>query len=208
MIEWITETVASAGALGVALLMALENLFPPIPSELIMPLAGFAAAQGKLNLWVAIAAGTVGSVVGTLPWYFAARKLGKRRVREFVENHGCWIAISAADVDKASDFLRRHGRGALLFGRLVPGVRTLISVPAGVASVPLGFYLIYSAIGSAVWTAVLTIAGYLLRDRYEKVAHLVDPVAQGVLALLVGWYVWRVFRCRRECRKRRQAGAA
>ena len=198
MVEWIVDTVAAAGYLGVALLMALENVFPPIPSELIMPLAGFAAARGDLNPVLVVVAGTVGSVAGTLPWYYGARRLGRERLRDLIRRHGRWFAVATGDLDKAADFLKRHGRSALFFGRLVPAVRSLISIPAGLAEVPLGRYLLYSAAGSAVWSAALTAAGYLLKSQYEQVADVIDPVAKVVVVGAVLWYFWRVYRCGRS----------
>ncbi|WP_207461508.1 DedA family protein [Azospirillum sp. SYSU D00513] len=192
MFDWITGFVEQSGYPGIALLMFLENVFPPIPSELIMPLAGFTAAQGQLNVVLVIVAGTIGAMAGALMWYYAGRMLGADRVRSLAERHGRWMTITPAEVDQASDWFRRHGANAVFFGRLAPAVRTLISVPAGIAGMSLPKFLLYTGAGSALWTALLTGAGYLLRDQYQRVAGWVDPVSTGIVVLLVAWYVYRV----------------
>lgn len=198
MIEWVTGVVESAGLPGVFALMFLENLFPPIPSELIMPLAGFVAAEGKMSLVLAIIAGTAGSVVGNGVWYEVARRIGSTRIRRLVGRYGRWLAVSTEDLDKAEDKLRRHGPVALFFGRLLPAVRTLISIPAGLAGIPRAVFYLWTLVGSALWVTVLTMAGYLLRDQYKKVESAVEPLSYVVLAGLVGAYLWHVVRARRR----------
>jgi membrane protein DedA with SNARE-associated domain len=192
MFDWITGFVEQSGYLGIFLLMLLENIFPPIPSELIMPLAGFTAAQGQLDLLLVIAAGTAGAVVGALPWYGAGRLMGEERVRHLAARYGRWLTVTPDEVDQAHAWFQRHGVKAVFFGRLAPAVRTLISVPAGLAAMGLTKFLVYTAAGSALWTSFLAGTGYLLRDQYERVAHWVDPVSNLVVVLLVAWYVYRV----------------
>jgi membrane protein DedA with SNARE-associated domain len=192
MFEFITGFLEKSGYLGVFALMALENIFPPIPSEMIMPFAGFVVAKGKLNLVGVLLAGTAGSVAGALPWYWAAKKYGCVRLKRLAERHGRWLTIGADDIDKALDAFRRHGRKTVLFGRLVPAVRTLISVPAGLADMPVAQFLLYSGIGSLVWTGVLMAAGFLLEDKYTEVAKYVDPVSKVILGLLLAAYLYRV----------------
>jgi membrane protein DedA with SNARE-associated domain len=192
MFEFITGFLEKSGYLGVFALMALENIFPPIPSEMIMPFAGFVVARGDLNLIGVLLAGTAGSVAGALPWYYAAKKYGCARLKRLAERHGRWLTIGADDIDKALDAFRRHGRKTVLFGRLVPAVRTLISVPAGLADMPMAQFLLYSGIGSLVWTGVLMAAGFLLEDKYTEVAKYVDPVSKVILGLLLAGYLYRV----------------
>jgi membrane protein DedA with SNARE-associated domain len=194
MFEWIVGVVSSAGYIGVAALMALENLFPPIPSELIMPVAGFAAARGDLTITGVILAGTAGSVIGTLPWYWLGRRLGRRRIRHLAERHGRWLTISPDEVDRAHGWFERHGGKAVFFGRLIPAIRTLISVPAGIAAMPMGRYLAWSTLGSLIWTSLLALAGYVLESQYDLVAAYMDPVSKGVIALMVLTYLYRVVR--------------
>jgi membrane protein DedA with SNARE-associated domain len=198
VIEWVTGVVGSAGLPGVFALMFLENLFPPIPSELIMPLAGFVAAEGKMSLVLAIIAGTAGSVVGNGVWYEVARRIGSTRIRRLVGRYGRWLAVSTEDLDKAEDKLRRHGPVALFFGRLLPAVRTLISIPAGLAGIRRPVFYLWTLVGSALWVTVLTVAGYLLRDQYKKVEGAIEPLSYVVLAGLVGAYLWHVLRARRR----------
>lgn len=198
MFDWITGLIESIGALGVALLMLLENVFPPIPSELVMPLAGFIAAKGDASLLVMILAGTVGAVAGALFWYWVGRRLGARRLRELARRHGRWMAVSPEDIDKGNAWFARHGAAAVLIGRMIPTVRTFVSVPAGVARMPLWRFTFYTTLGSAFWVTLLTVAGYLLQSRYEAVSGIVNPAATLVVVGLVGWYLWRVATYRRR----------
>lgn len=196
MFDKIVEVVSAFGYLGVFLLMLLENIFPPIPSELIMPLAGFVAARGDLNFIGVILVGTAGSVVGALPWYYAGAKLGQERMKRLAKRWGHWLTLSPEDVDKASNWFDRHGKGAVFFGRLIPAVRTLISVPAGIAGMSMTKFLIYSTLGSLIWTALLALAGFVLESQYEKVSQYLDPVSTGVVVLMVLYYLYRLIRQR------------
>lgn len=196
MFDKIVEIVSAFGYIGVFLLMLLENIFPPIPSELIMPLAGFVAARGDLNFIGVILVGTAGSVVGALPWYYAGAKLGQERMKRLAKRWGHWLTLSPEDVDKASGWFDRHGKGAVFFGRLIPAVRTLISVPAGIAGMSMTKFLIYSTLGSLIWTALLALAGFVLESQYEKVSQYLDPVSTGVVVLMVLYYLYRLIRQR------------
>jgi len=193
MVEWITNTMNQLGYLGIGLLMFLENLFPPIPSELIMPLAGFTVAQGKMQMLPAIAAGVVGTVLGALPWYYAGSLLGEERLKQWFDRYGKWLGISGKEVQNASRWFEKHGYKTVLFCRLVPGVRTLISIPAGIHRMRLLPFLLYSTIGTALWTTLLTYAGYLLGDHYHLVEKYLDPVSKYVLVgLVIAFVVWLV----------------
>jgi membrane protein DedA with SNARE-associated domain len=198
VIEWITGMVQGGGLPGVFGLMFLENLFPPIPSELIMPLAGFVAAEGGMSLVLAILCGTAGSVVGNGLWYEVARRIGSTRIRRLVGRYGRWFAVSTEDLDKAEDKLRRHGPVALFFGRLLPAVRTLISIPAGLAGIPRTVFYLWTLVGSTLWVSVLAVAGFLLRDQYKKVEGAIEPLSYVVVAFIVGAYIWHVMRARRR----------
>lgn len=192
MFEFITGFLEKSGYLGVFALMALENIFPPIPSEMIMPFAGFVVARGDLNLVGVLLAGTSGSVVGALPWYYAAKVYGCERLKRLAQRRARWLTITEDDIDKALEAFRRHGRKTVLFGRLVPAVRTLISVPAGLAEMSLGRFLLYSSIGSLAWTGLLMAAGFLLEDNYTEVSKYVDPVSKTIFGALLAWYLYRV----------------
>lgn len=193
MAEWITQIMTSLGYLGIGLLMFLENLFPPIPSELIMPLAGFTVARGQMSFVPAVAAGVIGTMLGALPWYYIGVYLGEDRLKRWLDRYGKWLGISSSDIDKAQRWFYRHGTKAVFFGRLVPGVRTLISLPAGFSRMRFGSFLIYSTLGTLGWTLLLTGAGYLLGDNYELVDEYLAPVSKIVLGLIaVAFIVWLV----------------
>lgn len=194
MFDFITGFIERVGALGVALLMLAENVFPPIPSELIMPLAGFKAATGDLSLWAVLVAGTLGSVLGALIWYELGRALGEERFLALVDRYGLWATVSRADAEHALDWFRRRGAVAVFLGRLVPAVRTLISVPAGLSGMRRLPFLAMTALGSAVWVSLLTAAGYLLEAEYERVERFLDPATTILLGALVALYLYRVVR--------------
>ena len=198
MFDWITGFVDQTGYIGITLLMLAENVFPPIPSELIMPMGGFIAARGELSVVGVVIAGVIGSLLGALLWYYIGRWVGLERLKRWACKHGRWLTIAPEEVDRVAAWFDRHGGKAVLFGRLIPAVRTLISVPAGVAGMSLPKFLMYSAIGTALWTAVLTAAGYLLADQYHKVGEYIDPVSNVILSLIVLGYLWRVATFRRR----------
>jgi membrane protein DedA with SNARE-associated domain len=192
MFDWITGLVESGGYLAILLLMLAENVFPPIPSELIMPLAGFSAARGQLNILLVILAGTAGAMLGALFWYGIARRLGQERLRRWTGAHGRWLTLSPEDVDHAAEWFGRHGGKAVLFGHFVPAIRTLVSVPAGFASMPLPSFLLFTGIGTALWTGMLAGVGYVLEDQHARVADYVNPASNLVMGALLLLYLYRV----------------
>lgn len=195
MLEFIANSINSLGYVGIALLMALENLIPPIPSEVIMPLAGFAVTQGKLNLIEVIIAGTIGSVAGAIPWYFLGRYWGLKRTKAIADKYGKWLTVSGADVEQAKKWFDRRGYIATAIGRLVPGIRTYISIPAGINKMSLLPFLAYSTAGSVVWVSLLTYAGYILGENYELVGTYLKPisilVAIAVISSVIYWVIKR-----------------
>jgi membrane protein DedA with SNARE-associated domain len=198
MFDWMVEFVRDTGYVGVFLLMLAENLFPPIPSELIMPLAGFNAARGELSLVGVIFAGTLGALAGAFFWYGIGRAFGYARVRWLTERFGRWMTMSPEDLDRARAVFDRHAGKAVFFGRLLPAIRTLISIPAGVSAMsPLAFAF-WTTLGTVIWTTFLTVAGYLLESQYEAVSAYVDPVSNVVVVVIVLIYIYRVvtFRAR------------
>ena len=194
MFEWIVALMGRSGYLGVGGLMFGENVFPPIPSELVMPLAGFLSAQGVLWLPLTVLVGTIGSVLGALLWYYIGLWIGEERLKDFARRHGKWLTISPREVDAATDWFRRYGWRAVFFGRMIPGVRTFISVPAGVARMPMGPFLSFTALGSLAWTTALAVAGYLLQSQYDRVATWVNPISTLVIVGLIGIYLFRLVR--------------
>ncbi|MGR3453737.1 DedA family protein [Pseudooceanicola sp.] len=202
MSDWITSLAESFGALGVALLMFIENVFPPIPSELVMPLAGYTATQGDgagwMRLLLMIAAGTVGALAGAILWYWIGRRIGIDGLKNFSKKHGRWLTLTPDEIDKADAWFDRHGGKAVFVGRLIPTVRTFISVPAGASGMPLKRFLIFTTAGTAIWTAILALAGWFLGSQYEQVSTWVDPVSTAVLVGLLIWYLYRVATFRRK----------
>lgn len=199
MTDWIQNLMDSMGYLGILLLMVLENIFPPIPSELIMPSAGFAAARGDMSLGMVVLMGTLGSVLGTLPLYYIGKAFGEDKLVAWADKHGKWLTLSGKDIKKADEWFDRHGSKAVLFGRMVPGIRSLLSLPAGMSEMPLPKFLIYSAIGSALWSAALAYAGYALGENYDRVEQYVGPASKVILGLLVvGAVAWFLKRKREQ----------
>jgi membrane protein DedA with SNARE-associated domain len=192
MADWIIETITATGYWGIFLLMLLESVFPPIPSELIIPFAGFSVQRGDLNLIGVLAATTGGAVVGMLPWYFAARLLGLTRTKWLADKIGRWLAMNSDEIDVASAWFLRYGPVIVFAGRLLPIIRTLISVPAGIAAMPVAAFIVASALGALLWNSILIGAGYLLSSHYDMVETIIDPATYIVLAACVLIYLWRV----------------
>ena len=191
MDSWLTDLIEQSGYLGVGFLMFLETVFPPIPSEVIMSLAGFQATQGRLTLAGVIAAGTAGAMFGNTFWYLAARAYGYERFKKFTTRYGRWLTINPDEVDRAQGWFDRWGAAAVGIGRIVPTARSLISVPAGILKMSLPRFVLYSLLGTATWTALLAAAGYALGKAYGDAARYIDPFATGVMLLIVGLYVYR-----------------
>jgi membrane protein DedA with SNARE-associated domain len=192
MSDWIIETITASGYLGIFLLMLLESVFPPIPSELIIPFAGFAAQRGDLSLIGVLLAATGGAVVGMLPWYIAARLLGLVRFKWLADKIGRWMAITSDEIDVASSWFLRYGPLIVFFGRLIPLIRTVISVPAGIAAMPVWAFFLASTLGALLWNSILIGAGYLLSEHYDLVEVVLDPATIIVLAACVLIYLCRV----------------
>lgn len=196
MADWIIRTIESTGYVGIALLMFLENVFPPIPSELIMPLAGFMVSKNERALSGVVLAGTIGSVMGALPFYYAGYFIGEARLNRWIGKHGRWLTVSQEDLERAKRWFAKHGPLAVLICRLVPGLRSLISIPAGIARMPLVLFLFYTAIGAGFWTAILAYAGYLLAEKFQEVEKYLNPIAYVVLLAIALIYVKRLLSTR------------
>ena len=193
MAKWVINTIQSTGYFGIVCLMFLENVFPPIPSEVIMPLAGFLVAEEKQNFAGVVIAGMVGSVLGALPLYYAGYLLGEERLKAFVDKHGRWLTISRDDLERAKKWFDQHGKLAVLICRLVPGIRSLISIPAGIAKMNMAAFLFYSSVGAGIWTALLAYAGYILGAKFETVGEYLNPASYVVFAVILLMYFVRVF---------------
>ncbi|WP_439599221.1 DedA family protein [Falsiroseomonas sp.] len=196
MIEWVTGIVAAGGWPGVMALMFLENVFPPIPSEVIMPLAGFVAARGEMSLVLALIAGIIGTLLGNVFWYELARAIGADRIRPMVGRYGRWFAVGEDDLRKAEATLEKYGPFALSFGRLLPGIRTVISIPAGLIRIPRHVFYLWTALGSGVWITFLTLAGYFMEDRYDQIEGWLEPLAYVVIGGFIATYLWHIWSTR------------
>lgn len=198
ILNWVTNAVTAFGYWGIAFMMFLENLIPPIPSELVMPLAGYAASQGELNLWVAIAFGSVGSLLGALLWYYIGLFLGLERLKVLLDKYGRWVGLSSRDLDNAQRWFLKRGTWTVGICRMIPGIRTYVSIPAGVTKMALAPFLLYSSVGTVLWTAFLTVTGYFLGNEYERLATWIAPVTKFVIAALivvtVGWLARRILK--------------
>lgn len=206
MDQWITDTVDSMGYAGVALFMFLENIFPPIPSEVVMPSAGFAARKGELSVWGVWLAGSAGSLLGVIPWYFVGKWVGTERLKTWADRHGKWLTIRRRDIERADYWFDRYDAAAVFFGRLIPGIRTLISLPAGFAEMPLGRFLTYSAAGTALWAGFLTGVGWWVGENYHTVAKYIGWIATAIAIALVLVFLGWILHRRRE-RASHRAGA-
>jgi membrane protein DedA with SNARE-associated domain len=202
--EWVADVVDQLGYVGLMLLVALENLFPPLPSELILPLAGFLVGQGRMDFLTALGAATAGSLLGALLLYGLGAVVGERRIRAWVRRIPL---LDETDVDRGQEWFARHGGAAVFFGRLVPIVRSAISVPAGLERMPLWKFVSYTVAGSAIWNLVLIGAGWVLGDRWEDIRPWVsryEIIAVALIGIGVGAFV--IYRWRRWRRWRRNAG--
>lgn len=200
----IYQLMDALGYVGVAILMFLECVFPPIPSELIVPLAGFSTVRGGWSfLWVCVAA-TLGSVLGAIALYYIGKLVGGVRLIGWADRYGKWLGVSGKDIQRAVRWFDKHGNAVVFFCRFVPGIRSLISIPAGMASMSMLPFVLYTSIGSALWVVALAYVGRLLGDNYELVDTYIGPLGTLIVALvgltLLGWIVLRIVRHRRTLR--------
>jgi membrane protein DedA with SNARE-associated domain len=196
VIAALAELISRGGYMGIVLLTFLETIFPPLPSELFMPMAGYVASRGTLSLSGVIAAGTLGSLAGAWFWYGVGRAIGLDRARQLASRYGRWLTVQLRDIDRSHAWFERHGGAVVLFGRMVPAIRSLISIPAGVAHMPLGRFLALTTLGTAIWTSVLMTAGFRLGADYGRIAIWAEPFSNIVVAALIGIYLVRLIRFR------------
>jgi membrane protein DedA with SNARE-associated domain len=204
MLHWISYLVGALNYSGVAILMAIENIFLPLPSELIMPLAGFETANGRLSLFGVIIAGTIGSVLGAVPLYYAGRALGEERPEKWLERYGRWTLLRGKDLERATARFSGNSFVDVIIAQMVPGVRGLISIPAGVARMNLGLFLVANFIGTVVWCTVLALAGRILGANFTRIHKFLGPVGWTILGILIaGLGVWALARKRRRAQGQR-----
>jgi membrane protein DedA with SNARE-associated domain len=202
-IEWLTNIMNSLGYLGIGIAVFLETIFPPIPSAFIQPFAGFVASRTDQTLFLTIITATIGTYLGTFPFYLLGI-WGEKAVYKFLKKYGKYLFIEQEEVDKAFEFFNKYGKEVVLFGRLIPLVRTFISFPAGVARMPFWQFTVYTLMGSAIWSTILAVAGYLLGENWEILLTLLSRYENIVLVLIVlvviGYIVFKVVQ-RRKLKK-------
>jgi membrane protein DedA with SNARE-associated domain len=201
MADRIAEIFNQLSYWGIALAMLLENVFPPIPSEAVLPAAGLAARRGDLSVVGVIVAATFGSLLGAILWYYVGRWIGTERLRRWSERSGRYFGFSPKDIDRANAWFDRWGKAVVFFGRMIPGVRTLVSVPAGVAGMPLVQFIVYSAAGSAVWSTLLVLLGWWAGQSSKTFEHAISWAGIAVVVAIVIWLGRRIWNARSRSRE-------
>ena len=199
--DWVVRLIEQSGYLGVGFLMFLETVFPPIPSEVIMPVAGIAAANGRLSFPLVVASGTAGAMLGNIVWYLAARALGISRLEPIIRRYGRWVTMTWDEVERAQAWFAEHGAFFVFLGRLLPTVRSLVSVPAGLLKMRFRTFLLASTLGTAGWTTLLAGAGFKLRENYSEVDQWVGAASNAIIAVLALGYIWRLWTHRKQGRE-------
>lgn len=192
MQDLIFDTLADSGYIGIFLLMVLENVIPPVPSEVILAAAGVLVARGDMNFWILLLVASLGSVGGNYFWYWVGHRYGYERLEPFIRKHGRWLTVTFDEVEKAAGFFRRHGHWVVFFCRFSPVVRTLISLPAGLTHMPLAKFLGFTFAGSAIWNTVLILGGTLLAPLVERYETTASILILGTVAVLMLYYFYRV----------------
>jgi membrane protein DedA with SNARE-associated domain len=191
MDELIINIVDTLGLVGIAILMALENVFPPMPSEAVMGAAALAIHHGRMEFWPVLAAGTFGTVAGNFFWFWLGHKWGYERLQPFIDRWGHVLTVEWEDVEKASAFFRRHGHWVVLGLRTTPFMRTLISLPAGLTHMNVWKFTLFTTIGAAAWNALLILGTKWLIERFPQSENIVSWILIGIVAMAVVGYVWR-----------------
>ena len=198
MTEFILNLIAWGGYVGIFILMTLENVFPPIPSEVIMGFGGMAVARGDMDMTPLLIVATLGTTAGNMVWYGIGRWIGIARLKPFVDRYGRWLTLTWDEVEQLNRFFNRHGLWVVFFFRFLPTFRTMISLPAGMAKMGMPRFLLATFVGSAIWNAVLAYAGLLLGSRFEELQVYVGPVAIVTTAAVVVVWAYRVVTWKRR----------
>lgn len=192
MADWVISVIESGGYIGIVLLMILETVFPPIPSELVLPFAGYAAAKGELNVHLVALSGLIGSLTGAIILYLVGRLVNDSKLRKFIDKFGRVLTVDNDDIDKAKNWFNRYSNTAVLIARVFPAIRSLISLPAGITKMKFMPFVIFSGIGTAIWMAVLTYSGYALGQDYYAVDKYIEPFTRFIIFVVVGLYLYRL----------------
>jgi membrane protein DedA with SNARE-associated domain len=194
-VRQMVETVINTfGYPGIFIMMLTEHLFPPLPSEIVLPFGGFMVAEGRLSMTGILIAATIGSLAGASVFYYLGYKLGEDRLKKFIEKYGKFALLTENDLDRALEAFEKHEKWTILIGRLIPSVRSLISIPAGIKKMNLKLFLLLTLIGSAVWNSLLAGAGYFLGSNWDAVLNyleIYETIILVALAILIGQFVIR-----------------
>jgi membrane protein DedA with SNARE-associated domain len=200
---WIEQIISAMGYPGITFVMLVENLFPPIPSEVVMPFAGFLVVDGRFSLPGIILAGTLGSVLGALVIYYIGLWSNERVVRRFIRRWGKYFLLSEDDLDRALNVVDRYGEIIIFVGRLIPIIRSLISLPAGMQRMSMPKFLLFTTMGTAIWSGILGYAGVLLGENWEEILDIVDRYEKATAVVLIVLVVVFVGYRLRDMRRKR-----
>ena len=195
-IDKAVETNSMIAYLTIFLAMFLENIIPPIPSEIIMPLGGFFVYQQKLNFYILVFWGLLGTIAGSMPWYYLGKLVNEKRLSNFLDKRGKYIGITSNDLTKSKIWFDKYGASLVFWGRLIPGIRTLISVPAGMELMPLRKFLIWTILGSLIWVTLLTYAGFIFGENYQIIEIYLDQIkfiVKPILTLILVYFLIKFF---------------
>lgn len=196
MDNWIIQIIERLGYIGIAILMFLDNVFPPIPSEVIMPSAGYTASRGQLQIVGVIIAGSIGSILAAAVLYAIGRKISRSALFAWVDRYGKYLFIQSKDLEKALNWFERYGHRIVFFGRMIPAVRSLISIPAGMSRMPFGKFILYSSLGTVIWTTFLACVGFYFGENQElmfTIMHRVGYIILAITLLFCAWWLYRKF---------------
>ncbi len=184
------ETNSTMAYFTISLAMFLENIIPPIPSEVIMPLGGFFVSQQKLNFYILVFWGLFGTILGSLPWYYLGRLVNEKRLSNFLDKRGKYLGVTSKDLAKSKIWFDKYGVSLVFWGRLIPGIRTLISVPAGMELMPLKQFLIWTTFGSLIWVLLLTFAGFMFGENYPLIETYLDQIKFIIKPILIVLFIY------------------
>lgn len=192
MSDWVVRLIDAGGYWGIALLMVLENVFPPIPSELIMGIGGIRVGQGQMELLPLLVAGTIGTTIGNLFWYYLGFVLGYERLKPLVERYGRWATLRWSEVEWLHRTFQKHGEKIVFFFRFMPVFRTIVSLPAGLFAMSFWRFVIWTSGGALIWNIILVGAGYYLGVHFDRIDEYLGPLTNAAVVFMVAAYIWRL----------------
>ncbi|MDX3910294.1 MAG: DedA family protein [Sphingobium sp.] len=192
MTDWVLHLIDAGGYWGIWFLMVLENVFPPIPSELIMGIGGIRVGQGRMEMVPLLLAGTAGTTIGNYFWYLVGARLGVERLRPLVERHGRWATLEWCDVEALNRLFARYGQAIVFVFRFMPALRTMVSLPAGLFRMGHVRFLLWTGAGALIWNVILAYAGFILGSNFKEIDKYIGPAATATVAIAVIFYLYRL----------------